>query len=151
MRALFVLISGLMLISCSPQQSNLSNNSTESKKTEKPDCRELIIETTPEEERYPNSTILEYRLEQNCVWIKYQYSGCNQGEPTLVWNGIATKSSRPQVNMELFINEAGMCDQLLEGEAYFSMAKMHSVGSQVLVILNDNEKLNFLINSQGQP
>lgn len=152
MRAFIPLLACVLMAACSSQQPNISENAPTAETTESLDCVELIVETISQEEKqYPNTSILDYKLVQNCLWVKYQYSGCQEGEPTLVWDGIATKSARPQVSVNLFVKEAGMCDQLLEGEAYFSMAQMHSVGSQVLVFINDDEKLNFLINSQGQP
>lgn len=103
-----------------------------------------------EDENYTKTQILNYELINNCVCIKYQFSGCVEGERMLIWDGEYNESNRPEVMMELLVRDAGMCEQLLTDSACFSMKKMMLVGNEILVFLN-NRQNNFLLDYNTRP
>lgn len=108
-------------------------------------CEELAeVEDLEDTSVFKPTTILSYEQVKNCVCIKYQYSGCHEGHRLLVWNGSWNESNRPEVNMELLVRDAGLCDQLLTDSACFSMKRMKLVGNEVLVFFNE-ESNNILL------
>jgi len=110
-------------------------------------CDQLVMKEDIEDmEAFSRTIITDIEVEEGCVCIDYQYSGCNEAEALLVWDGIATKNTRPQVNMNLYVKEPGACDQLLSGSTCISMKKMQTLGTQVLIFLNESERHNFLMN-----
>lgn len=110
-------------------------------------CDQLVMQEEIENmESLTRATVTNIDVQEGCVCIDYQYSGCSESEALLVWDGIATKSTRPQVNMNLYVKDTGACDQLLLGSTCFSMKKMQTLGTQVLIFLNESERHNFLMN-----
>lgn len=101
-------------------------------------------------ETYSRTTILSYELVNNCICIKYQYSGCVEGERLLAWDGTHNQGNRPEVMMHLLVKDAGQCDQVLTDSSCFSMMRMQLVGNEVLVFLNDKQK-NFLLDFNTLP
>lgn len=109
-------------------------------------CNEIAKdEELLDSSRFSATNILSFKVKEGCACIKYEYSGCTEGETLLVWNGEWNESNRPEVMMKLLVLEAGNCDQLLTDSACFSMKPMQLVGNQVLVFLNTKDN-NLLLN-----
>ena len=143
------------VISCDSSQSLTQGNETlpsESEKlAESPICLDITkLRNVEDTNLLTKTNIVEFELNEGCICITYEYSGCNTGEPMIVWDGTATKHRRPTVHMNVYVKENGMCDQLLKATTCFSMTEMESLGTQVLVYLNGSKK-NFLINYQEDP
>lgn len=143
------------IISCNSNQPVAHQNETDSAESkelvESPICLDITkLRNVEDTNLLTQTNIVDFKLNEGCICITYEYSGCNTGEPMIVWDGTATKHRRPTVHMTVYVKETGMCDQLLRATTCFSMTEMESLGTQVLVYLNGSKK-NFLINYQEDP
>ncbi len=155
MRYTLLLALFIGIISCDSSQPITQGNEdlpTEPEMLEEsPICIDITnLRNIKDTNELAKTNILDFEINEGCVCVTYEYSGCNPGEPMIVWDGTATRSMRPTVRMNVYVKEAGMCDQLLKTTTCFNMLEMHSLGTQVLVYLNGSDK-NFLINSMDEP
>lgn len=154
-RYTFLLAFIFSLISCDSSQPIVQGNEDlpieSDKLAESPICLSITkLRNVKDTAVLAKTNIQDFKLNDGCICITYEYSGCNAGEPIIVWDGTATKSMRPTVRMNVYVKEAGMCDQVLKATTCFSMKEMESLGTQVLVYLNGSKK-NYLINYQEDP
>jgi len=98
---------------------------------------------------YSQTTLVDYKLQEGCLCITYQYSGCTEGKPELIiWEENTEEPTFPKVRTSLWVREAGLCDQLLTGNECFSMKRMQLVGNDVLVSIN-TENENVMVKTQN--
>ncbi len=98
---------------------------------------------------YNRTTLVDYQLQEGCLCITYQYSGCNEGVPKLiVWEENTEEPTFPKVRTSLWVKDAGLCEQLLTGKTCFSMKRMQLVGNDVLVSIN-REDQNVMVKTQN--
>ncbi|WP_417588391.1 hypothetical protein [Owenweeksia hongkongensis] len=154
MRYLLFFALSFSLFACDSSKPTSANDEPSTQKTEQlaesPVCLDITkLRNIEDTNALAQTNILDFKLSEGCICITYEYSGCNAGEPLIVWDGTATKSMRPQVNMHVYVKEAGMCDQIQSATTCFNMVEMQSLGTQVLVYLNGSKK-NFLVNYQDE-
>lgn len=154
MRYLLFIALSFSLFACNSNKPATTNNAPTTKNTEQlaesPLCLDITkLRNIEDTNALTQTNILDFKLNEGCICITYEYSGCNAGEPLIVWDGVATKSMRPQVNMYVHVREAGMCDQMHAATTCFNMVEMRSLGTQILVYLNGSKK-NFLLNYQDE-
>ncbi|MDZ7845753.1 MAG: hypothetical protein U5L96_02670 [Owenweeksia sp.] len=115
-------------------------------------CEEIIAIKEPLNPEIISSTkILHYELKQNCICLKYQYSGCREGAAILFWNGKWPSETQPKLMLHLRVLEAGLCEQLLTDSACFSTKNLKLVGNEIMVYLNSKENGMMLdLNSADQ-
>ncbi len=151
----FLLFSSLMVLACTSSQNagsvNSANGNPGSRISEPFHCDDLIkADEFEDTARYIPATITSYRLVENCVCLKYQYSGCREGRRVMVWQNTGQEANRPEVLLKLKVEDPGLCEMLLTDSACFSMKQMQFVGNQVLVYLN-NRKNNLALNFNDTP
>lgn len=93
------------------------------------------------DDSYNRTQILSLDKVQNCACIKYQYSGCNESEAILIWDGSLKKSSPPIAEMQLRVKFAGSCEMLLTDSACFSLDNLKGKGDNILLQLNGQKRL----------
>ncbi len=93
-----------------------------------------------EEEDLNASKVLEAVVQGNCLKIKHQYSGCNEGEPLMVIQGQTAAKRGSVLTLSLRIRGAGPCEMLIETEEYFSLDQI-TQGPENIEIMIDGEKV----------
>jgi hypothetical protein len=145
MKSVYLLsFSILFLASCKSSSTNstevVTMQSPEKEGFEDTYCKELSeVKTFEDSTLYSSAMILSYTLEEGCVCIKYQYSGCNESESVLTWNGNYLQNTRPEIMMNLWVKSPGYCDMLLTDSICFSLKPMQFVGNEILLMLNKRQ------------
>lgn len=147
MKLLQILTACLVLGSCGTSAPSGENSETDT--ATKSDTADALADREPfycddiaeltdleDTSTFSKTNILSFEQIRGCVCIKYQYSGCREGERILAWNGEWNESNRPEVLMRMLVRDAGLCEQLFTDSACFSLKKMKFVGNEVLVFLN---------------
>ncbi len=151
MKLVLIALMGLMITGCKSsgtagsKAAPKAESEARSSNLEPLYCHEIAkIDELLDSTRFAFTTVLNYKLIEGCACIKYQYSGCSEGESILTWNGKWNENTRPEVMMKLLVTDAGLCEQILTDSTCFSLKEMQLVGNQVLVFLNTEEN-NLLV------
>lgn len=65
--------------------------------------------------------IIDYTQEGNCIFMNYQYSGCQKGRPYLVVTEKIYAKKSMILKLSLLMDEAGECDMLISEKNYFKV------------------------------
>lgn len=79
-------------------------------------CQSIEANFQPEPETQAVSILGHYR-DGSCLIIKYQHSGCSEGNLVLADRGQEDGSHQ----LELYVKDAGPCEMLIQGTALFSI------------------------------
>lgn len=144
MRKHFVFLFLSLTFSCGPgaRVTETGNKSTAELSEESTDlepqyCKEITNQKDLNtDNNWQQAFIMDYQLKDGCICILYQYSGCQEAESYLTWDGHWPSEFDPVINMQLGVKGAGMCEMLLEGSACFSVKKLAFGGDKVTVTIN---------------
>lgn len=131
-----------------PDKSSVENIGSEVN-TSRPEplyCEEIsnAKEMIPDLEDLADTYIIDYRLQEACICVVYQYSGCERAKAFLSWDGQWPSEFHPVIQMKLRVLKPGMCDMLLTDSACFSIKKLSFGGDQVGVTINEpNNRLDI--------
>ena len=138
----------LLALACGSRNEVREKSSVENIRTEvntsRPEplyCEEIsnAKEMIPELKDLVDTYILEYRLQEACICVVYQYSGCERSKAFLSWDGRWPSEFHPVIPMKLRVVSPGMCDMLITDSACFSIKKLSFGGDQVGVTINGPE------------
>ncbi|GCD76531.1 hypothetical protein JCM31826_00130 [Thermaurantimonas aggregans] len=130
-------------MSCKVKKLNPTETLSESapESIEKPACTPMVIkpfQAVEDSLKVQVATPLEVIQDGLCVRIRFQYSGCSEGNAFLVWNGVVLKSYPPQAHLVLYADDTGPCDRLIDGFGEFDLSELRHF-SDSLVILRIRE------------
>lgn len=106
-------------------------------------CKALYTEgSILEGPEFNMAQIMEAKIEGNCLRLRYQYSGCNQGEALLQKVEISSKKGGV-AHLALRIQGAGLCEMLLAGEeSYFDLSSL-AQGPEAVEIFVNQQSVGF--------
>ena len=146
MKVILKILVILLITSCgsSPKPQGQSQSNTEDQinrgaQLESQYCSEISNRKNLEidQEILKPTQILDYRLQDACICLVYQYSGCEESGSVLSWDGHWPSEFEPIIKLQLQVIEPGMCDMLLTDSACFSIKKLSFGGDKIHLILNE--------------
>jgi hypothetical protein len=94
------------------------------------ECQGIQITPTLVPEFYKLVQIISIEQIDQCLLIKFQYSGCNMGEAALNMKAVGARGKKAaDYSMALVIKNSGDCEMLMQDQAYFDMSK-HGQGPE---------------------
>lgn len=142
MRFLAYFLLSVTLFSCSTKKTAVDTSKSDpSSEAAALQCLDIILsKDAGDMSELKEATIISHEMMGECLSISYQYSGCQEALPKLIWNGVATRSLPPQINLQLYVTDSGMCDMLLEDNASFDLSTLGMTSDEIVIYLNgDNE------------
>lgn len=106
---------------------------------ERPCIEPQALEEVNLEEDFTKAEILDSRIEGNCLYLKFQYSGCNEGEPLFLAKGAESAKRGQSAYFELWLRGAGPCEMLIEVEEKFNLASSGQGAENVSILVNDQK------------
>ena len=107
-------------------------------------CLELldISDFKPDQEDLM-AGILESRISGDCLIVKFQYSGCNEGKPLLIKKPPVESKKGFVQNLDLLVRGAGPCEMLLEASESFDISSLKQGPETLTIRVNDQKEINY--------
>ncbi len=138
-QGLFVLFVLLVLGACTGTQKNANNKDIH--------CRNFVEDRTPIS-LLENLTFSDVKIDQNClnVTVNAPYCDINTSDFDLVWNGVATRSLPPQINMSLRLSTKKSCKKTNTFHLKYNLSalrKFNSKGKIYITLNGYNKRIEY--------
>lgn len=87
--------------------------------------------------------LIKLELRDNCLEVKYQFSGCQMGQAFLIKQPVVQNKMGFTQNLKMVIRGAGPCEMLVETTAYFDLQGLGQGPEVVNLRVNDQLQIAY--------